>query len=97
MNEIGIQSDQNSLLMYFHLQDSWDDFEDIVELLQRYFNASIEKRVDGAESKFVILNIGDSELVLINNPYGNTLKASTNAAKSVLKEIHNSWNKYSKL
>ena len=83
--------------MDFNLLASWDDFEHIIMVLQKYFDATLAKRVDGAESKFVTLIIETGELTLINNPYGNTLKASSLDAKASLMEVYNNWNKYSKL
>lgn len=95
MNEVTITTELDSLIMDFNILDDWDAFEDIIKLLANYFGAIITKRVDGAESKFVVLNIDSTELTLINNPYGNTLKASNADAKVKLFEIYDNWNKYS--
>ncbi|MFD1255201.1 hypothetical protein ACFQ3S_00200 [Mucilaginibacter terrae] len=97
MKETDIKSERDLIVMDFNLLDKWDDFEDIVMLLEKYFSATITKRVNGPESKFVTLIINKGELILINNPYGNTLKASNDVGKAALMEVYSNWDKFSRL
>ncbi len=83
--------------MDFNVLCDWDSFEDIAKLLYTYFHAEMKERVDGAESKFLILDFAGYELTLVNNPYGNSLKASSQESKNILMEIYNNWSKYSYL
>ena len=97
MKEIGLITGRDALIMHFYTQEDWDSFEDLINTLNKFFKANVTKRVDGPESKFVIIKIDDSELTLINNPYGNSLKAETDDSKKVLQKIYEDWNLFSKL
>ena len=97
MKEIGLIRERHALIMLFHMQEDWDSFEDILSTLMRFFKAHLIKRMDGAESKFVIIKINETELTLINNPYGNSLKAETDESQEILKRVYEDWNLFSKL
>jgi hypothetical protein len=97
MKEIGLITERDALIMQFYIQEDWDSFEELIDTLSRFFKANVTKRVDGPESKFVVIKIDNSELTLINNPYGNSLKAETDDSKEILQNIYEDWNLFSKL
>ncbi|GAB2699020.1 hypothetical protein GCM10027037_24310 [Mucilaginibacter koreensis] len=94
MKIANLKKEEDALVMDFYTLDSWDDFEHIISLLEQYFKAKVIERVDGPESKFVVVIIDKCEMTLINNPYGNTLKAFNINAFKVLQEIYDRWSEF---
>lgn len=97
MKQTVLVNEKDSLVIHFNELEDWDSFETILEILCKYFSAQILKRVDGPESKIVAITIEGNDMELVNNPYGNYLRASSDSAKNILRLVNDDWTKYSHL
>ena len=77
LSEISLRKEDEVLIADFNKLEDYDSFETIVKRIIDITNGKIAERVDGPDSRVCFLHIDSADLVLINNPYGNCLKAKT--------------------
>lgn len=89
-------SKDNHLILDLNAYTLYDDIPIIANVLQKYFRAEIIERLDGPAERVWYFKIDGSELVLQQiEGYGCFLKATTDHAKMILKEIKDHWYLYS--
>jgi hypothetical protein len=97
MDEVTINIFRSKLTVDFNLSEGWNAFELIADILQKYFHANSTEKIDGPESGIWSMTIDDAELILLNNPYGSSLKPCNSSSNTTLRQIFDDWTKYSKL
>ena len=97
MNELTIRKEKNISIIDFNLLEDWESFEIIIDKLKSFFHANVIEEIDGPESRIRFMRIKNAEFILINNPYGNYLKATAIDGMEALKLIYNDWSIYNKL
>jgi len=91
MEDIVIAQVEGATVLYFNILENWDSFEIIVNQLKKDFSASVIARVDGPESKFCKMLIGTANMTVLNDPYGNELRADNKDGDKLLHEIFEKW------
>lgn len=95
-NETRLWEKDNHLILDLNAYEGYDDIPVIAERLQKYFKAETIEKLDGPAERVWFLKINGSELALHQvEGYGCFLKATTEEAKIILKEIKDQWPLYS--
>jgi hypothetical protein len=72
---------------------NYDDFDLIIELLNKEFDVKVIKKSDGPDMKIWFLKINNISFKLYNDPYGNMLSCSIDG-RSIINEIANYFTEY---
>jgi hypothetical protein len=72
---ITIRNTNENFIIDFDTLESWDDFENIIEILKKSYDLKVTNKLDGPESRIWDIELDGLLYSLHNNPYGNYLKA----------------------
>src|SRR2546421_6874251 len=95
-NETHLRIKDNDLILEINSYSDYEDVEIIAKILKQYFKAEVVKKLDGPSSRVWFIKIAQSELQLHQvEGYGCFLKAISEDAKELLREINDQWSLYS--
>ena len=88
MNKLALIEIEGQCLIAFNFWEEYEDIEKFATILKDKLSATISDIIDGPDCRIWRLKIDGVEILLINDdPYGNLLRADTEAAKIVLKNL----------
>lgn len=65
--------------------ETYEDFDLIIYTLKTFFDTDILNSIDGPESRVWEIEIEGVKVLVLNNPYGNSIRAESTAAILFLK------------
>jgi len=93
--EIVLSRDGNIPIIYFNVLEDWEAFDAIIKILTKNFGAVILNRIELPDSRLCKISINMANFSLINDPYGNSLRADNREADEYIRVIFERWGKYS--
>ena len=78
--------DCNIFTVDFNSLETWKDFNIIVEMLSGVYKVKILEQIEGPDARLWNLELDGFKYALVNNPYGNYLKAENELSENYLKE-----------
>ena len=82
-----LRKERESLILDFNSMEDWDSFEIIAGKIIEILNGIVVEKIDGPDSRVWFIDSDGTQLILVNNPYGNFLKAQDDKAKVLLHKI----------
>ncbi|RFZ81467.1 hypothetical protein DYU05_19505 [Mucilaginibacter terrenus] len=92
MEQVVLSEDGQSI--YFNLLEDWDSFDIIIEVLVAYFSAKVYSKIDMPESRIYKIMVDKANFTLMNDPYGNSLRADNKEADKLIEQIYVQWSPY---
>jgi hypothetical protein len=96
MKTVNIIETKDYIILDFCKLTNLQSSETIINILVNKFNAIEITRQEGIGMYLFELEIDNVSLVLINDEYGNSIKAETNNERNIIKRIYNNWDYVSK-
>jgi hypothetical protein len=88
MNKLALIEIDGQFLIAFNFWEEYEDIEKFATIFNDELSAIITDKIDGPDCRIWKLIIDGVEILLINDdPYGNLLRADTEPAKIILRNL----------